>query len=160
MSATPKTRISVQAQRFEVADQTARLVDGVADVGAIVSFVGICRDEGGRLAALELEHYPDMVEAELARIVAEAASRWDLAAIGVTHRTGRIEPGEEIVAVITASSHRRDAFAAAEFIMDFLKTKAPFWKREHAADGSGATWVAAKESDTDATQRWRDRKDQ
>lgn len=154
MSADARTRISVQVDRFDVAKQTSRLLDGIADVGAIVSFVGICRDEGGRIAALELEHYPEMAEAELARIAAEAAGRWDLLAIGVTHRVGRIEPGEEIVAVITASAHRRDAFAAAEFIMDFLKSEAPIWKREHAADGSGAKWVAAKPSDAEAMRRW------
>jgi molybdopterin synthase catalytic subunit len=155
MSADPKTRISVQAERFDIAAETSLLLHGATDVGAIVSFLGVCRDEGGRIAALELEHYPEMAGAELARIVAEAAARWDLAAIGVTHRTGRIEPGEEIVAVITASTHRRDAFAAAEFIMDFLKSEAPIWKREHATDGSGAKWVAAKQSDTEALRRWR-----
>lgn len=152
--ANARTQISVQQGRFDVAAITGRLTEGLADVGAIVTFVGVCRDEGGRLAALELEHYPDMAEAELERIAAEAASRWAVQAVAVTHRTGRITPGEEIVAVVSVSAHRRDAFAAAEFIMDFLKTSAPFWKKEHAAAGGEARWVEAKRSDDEATRRW------
>lgn len=145
----------MQAERFDVAAETARLAAGIANVGAIVSFVGICRDEGGRLAALELEHYPEMAEAELTRIVGEAAERWQLHGVSVIHRTGRITPGEEIVAVIAMSAHRADAFGAAGFIMDFLKTDAPFWKKEHAAADTETHWVEAKQSDSVAAARWR-----
>jgi len=157
LSANVRTRIAVQAERFDAAAETARLADGLGDVGAIVSFVGICRDEGGRLAALELEHYPEMAEAELARIVAKAAGHWQLAAVSVVHRTGRIAPGEEIVAVIAIAAHRADAFGAAGFIMDFLKTDAPFWKKEHAAAGTDTRWVEANQSDAEAAARWRKR---
>ncbi len=157
MAANVKTNISVGSGRFDVAAETARLVAGLPDVGAIVTFVGICREEGGRLAALELEHYPEMAEAELDRIVARAAERWNLLGVAVLHRTGRITPGEEIVAVITASTHRQDAFPAAGFIMDFLKTDAPFWKKEHAAGAGEARWVEAKRSDDEAAGRWRGR---
>jgi molybdopterin synthase catalytic subunit len=156
MVGNARTEIAVQTGRFDVAAITAKLTADIADIGAIVSFVGVCRDEGGRLAALELEHYPDMAEAELTRIAGEASARWPVLAIAVTHRTGLIVPGEEIVAVVTVSAHRRDAFAAAEFVMDFLKTEAPFWKKEHAASGGKTHWVEAKRSDDDATGRWRD----
>jgi molybdopterin synthase catalytic subunit len=154
MAANVKTSIAVQREHFDVAAETARLVSGLLDVGANVTFVGVCRDEGGRLAALELEHYPEMAETELGRIVARAADRMDLQRVSVVHRVGRIAPGEEIVVVITASAHRRDAISAAEFIMDFLKTDAPFWKKEHAASGGDARWVEAKRSDDDAAGRW------
>ena len=157
MTGPIKTKIVVQKERFDVAAETASLIDGVKDVGAIVSFVGVCRDEGGRLAALELEHYPEMAEAELRRIASEATARWALRAVTIIHRTGRIAPREEIVAAITVSAHRRDAFGAADFIMDFLKTEAPFWKKEHAAESSETQWVEAKLSDDQATDRWRDR---
>ena len=152
-----RTKIVVQHEPFDVAAETAALIEGLPDVGAIVTFVGVCRDEGGRLAALELEHYPEMAEAELGRIVDDAARQWSLQAAAVIHRTGRIEPREEIVVAITVSAHRGDAFHAAEFIMDFLKTEAPFWKKEHPADGSGTKWIEAKQSDDDAVRRWRER---
>jgi molybdopterin synthase catalytic subunit len=154
MNAPVKTRISVQTEPFDIAAETARLIDGLADVGAIVTFVGVCRSENGRLAALELEHYPGMAEAEIGRIAEEAAARWPLQALAVIHRTGRIEPGENIVLAITVSSHRGAAFAAAEYVMDFLKTEAPIWKKEHTVDGSATQWVEAKESDDDAVARW------
>lgn len=153
-SATVKTRIAVQSERFNVAAETARLAGDLGDVGAIVTFVGLCRDEGGRLEALELEHYPDMAEAEMGRIADEAGKRWPIKAITVIHRTGHIAPGEEIVLVVAASSHRAAAFSATEFVMDFLKTGAPFWKKEHLSDGSRTQWVEAKASDDDATARW------
>jgi molybdopterin synthase catalytic subunit len=156
MAASVRTNVIVGPDRFDVAAETARLVAGLPDVGAVVTFVGICRDEGGRLAALELEHYPEMAEAELRRIAGDAAGRWDVQGISVVHRTGRITPGEEIVAVITVSAHRNDAFSAASFIMDFLKTGAPFWKKEHAS-GGGTRWVEAKRSDDEAAGRWRRR---
>ena len=149
---TPTVRI--QRGDFSVADEIAVLEAGRGDIGAIATFTGLCRDEGGRLAALELEHYPGMAEAEVARVAAEAARRWPLAGITVIHRFGRLAPGENIVLVATASAHRGPAFAAAEFLMDYLKTRAPFWKREHLADGSIGPWVEARAEDDAAAERW------
>jgi molybdopterin synthase catalytic subunit len=147
-------RIAVQRDDFDIAGEVRRLAGSDArDIGAIVTFSGICRDENGRLAALELEHYPGMAEEEIGRIAAEAASRWPLAAITVVHRSGRLLPGENIVLVATASAHRKAAFAAAAFLMDYLKTRAPFWKKEHAASGKDG-WVAATASDDRAADRW------
>ena len=147
-------RIRIQAEDFDLAAEVAALAEGRPDTGAVVTFTGLCRDEGGRLAALELEHYPGMAEAEVARVVAEAAGRWPLAGITVIHRYGRIRPGQNIVLVATASAHRGAAFAAAEFLMDYLKTRAPFWKREHLKDGTAGPWVEAKDLDDEAAQRW------
>ena len=127
---------------------------GRTDIGAVVTFVGLCRDEGGRLAALELEHYPGMAEAEMARVVAEAEARWPLLGVTAIHRAGRIEPGGRIVMVAVAAAHRGEAFAAAEMLMDYLKTRAPFWKRAHLKDGTAGAWVEAKEGDDRAAGRW------
>ena len=146
--------IRVQREPFHLDAETARLTAGRTDVGAIVAFTGWCRDEGGALAALELEHYPGMVEAEIARIAAEAAGRWPLLGLTVVHRYGKILPGEPIVLVLAASEHRRAAFEAASFLMDFLKTCAPFWKKEHRADGTEGDWVAAKDTDDAAALKW------
>jgi molybdopterin synthase catalytic subunit len=146
--------IRVQAEDFDVAAEIASVGQGRHDIGAIATFTGLCRDEGGRLAALELEHYPGMAEAELARVAAEAAARWPLQAATVIHRFGKIRPGENIVLVVTASGHRRAAFEAAEFLMDYLKTRAPFWKREHLVDGSTGAWVESKDTDDAAAERW------
>jgi molybdopterin synthase catalytic subunit len=146
--------IRVQAEDFDVAAEVAALSAGRTEIGAVVTFTGLCRDEDGRLAALELEHYPGMAEAELARVAGEARGRWPLAGITVVHRFGKIRPGETIVLVVTASAHRRAAFEAAEFLMDYLKTKAPFWKREHLSDGSTGAWVEAAAADDDAAERW------
>jgi molybdopterin synthase catalytic subunit len=146
--------IRVQAEDFDVAAEIAALSRGRRDIGAVTTFTGLCRDEGGRLAALELEHYPGMAEAELARVAGEAAARWPLQGATVIHRFGKIRPGENIVLVVTASAHRRAAFEAAEFLMDYLKTRAPFWKREHLLDGSTGTWVEAKDTDDAAAERW------
>jgi molybdopterin synthase catalytic subunit len=146
--------IRIQAQSFDAAAETAALTRGRAAVGAVVAFTGLCRDEGGKLAALELEHYPGMAEAEIARIVAQAEDRWPLLGLTVVHRFGLIRPGEEIVLVLAASSHRRAAFEAAEFLMDYLKTRAPFWKREHLKDGTVGGWVEAKDVDDRAAERW------
>jgi molybdopterin synthase catalytic subunit len=146
--------IRVQAEDFDVAAEIASVGQGRHDIGAIATFTGLCRDEGGRLAALELEHYPGMAEAELARVAAEAAARWPLQAATVIHRFGKIRPGENIVLVVTASGHRRAAFEAAEFLMDYLKTRAPFWKREHLVDGSTGAWVEAKDTDDATAERW------
>ncbi len=147
------TTVRVQAADFDVAAESAALTALGRDVGAIVTFTGLCRDESGRLEALELEHYPGMAEAEIGRIAAEASERWPLLGLTVIHRHGRIRPGENIVLVVTASAHRQAAFEAANFLMDFLKTRAPFWKKEHGT-GSG-DWVAAKAADDDAESRWK-----
>lgn len=146
--------VRVQREDFDLAAEAARLaaVDGV---GAVATFTGICRNEEGRLAALELEHYPGMAEAEIGRIAAEAAKRWPILALTVIHRVGVIRPGDNIVLVGAASTHREAAFAAAEFLMDYLKSRAPFWKKEHLADGSQGGWVEARESDDVALERWR-----
>jgi molybdopterin synthase catalytic subunit len=148
--------IRLQREGFDAAAETVRLTRGRTDIGAVVTFTGICRGaEGGEpIAALTLEHYPGMAEAEIERHTDEACRRWPLAGITVIHRYGRIAPGEDIVLVITASSHREAAFAAAEFLMDYLKTRAPFWKQVEKA--SGADWVEAKSSDAAAAERWRD----
>jgi molybdopterin synthase catalytic subunit len=145
--------VRVQTAPFDVAAEMASLRQ-LPEVGAIVTFSGICRDEGGRLAALELEHYPGMAEAEINRIAAEAATRWPLAGLTVIHRTGRIAAGDDIVLVVTGSSHREAAFAAANFLMDYLKTRAPFWKKEHAVEGAG-DWVASRSDDDTAADRWK-----
>ena len=147
--------VSIQREDFDVAAEIAKLTEGRADVGAVVTFSGLCRDEAGALSALELEHYPGMAEAEIGRIAAEATKRWPLQGLTAIHRYGKIEPGENIVLVVAASSHRHAAFEAASFLMDFLKSRAPFWKKEHHADGSEGGWVDAKEADEEAARRWK-----
>ena len=149
---TPTIRI--QREDFDLAAEIATLSAGRRDIDAVVSFTGLCRDEGGTLAALELEHYPGMAEAEIARVAEQAAARWPLLGLLAIHRYGRVAPGEQIVLVIATSAHRRAAFEAADFMMDYLKTRAPFWKREHLADGTTGGWVEAKEEDDDAARRW------
>jgi molybdopterin synthase catalytic subunit len=146
--------IRIQPEPFDVTAETAALTSGRTDVGAVVAFTGLCRDEGGKLSRLELDHYPSMAEAELGRIAAEAESRWPLLGLTVIHRFGMIHPREEIVLVLTLSAHRRAAFEAAEFLMDYLKTRAPFWKREHLTDGTKGPWVEAKSQDDEAAGRW------
>jgi molybdopterin synthase catalytic subunit len=150
---TPAT-IRIQQDDFDIAKEIAALSEGRTDIGAVVSFSGICRGSDGdeRIAALTLEHYPGMAEAEIKRHADEAMSRWPLDGLTVIHRFGRIEPGENIVLVVTASKHRQAAFQAAEFLMDYLKTSAPFWKREESARGAG--WVEAREHDDTAAARW------
>ncbi len=148
--------ITVRLQRddFDAATEAAALTRGRTDIGAVVTFTGICRgaESGEPIAALTLEHYPGMAEAEIARHVEEATTRWPLLGVTVVHRYGRIAPGENIVLVITASSHREAAFAAAEFLMDYLKTRAPFWKQVEGA--AGTSWVDAKGADDAAADRW------
>ncbi|RVD62790.1 molybdenum cofactor biosynthesis protein MoaE [Mesorhizobium sp. M7A.F.Ca.ET.027.03.2.1] len=146
--------VRIQRQDFDVAAEIARLTQGRADIGAVVTFSGLCRDEQGALSALELEHYPGMAEAEIARIAVEAVERWPLQGLTAIHRHGKIAPGENIVLVVAASAHRHAAFEAANFLMDYLKSRAPFWKKEHRADGSEGGWVEAKEADASAAQRW------
>ena len=149
--------IRLQREDFDAAAETAALTRGRGDVGAVVTFTGICRgaEDGEPIAALILEHYPGMAETEIARHVEEAESRWPLIGVTVIHRYGRLAPGDNIVLVVTASSHRQAAFAAAEFLMDYLKTRAPFWKQVERA---GATeWIEAKGTDAAAAERWRRR---
>lgn len=146
--------IRIQAEDFDAAAAAAALTAGRNDVGAVVTFTGRCRSEDNTLAALELEHYPGMAEEEIARVAAEAERRWPLQGTIVIHRYGRIRPGENIVLVVTASSHREAAFEAASFLMDYLKTQAPFWKKEIRADGSEGGWVDAKEADDQAMEKW------
>ncbi|AWN53621.1 MULTISPECIES: molybdenum cofactor biosynthesis protein MoaE [unclassified Methylobacterium] len=148
-------RLSIQPEPFDVAAEIAALTAELGGrAGAIVSFTGLCRDEDGQLSALELEHYPGMAEAEIGRVLAEAASRWPLQGAVAIHRHGLIRPGEGIVLVLAASAHRTAAFEAASFLMDYLKTRAPFWKREHRADGTLGGWVEATEHDAAAAARW------
>ncbi|MFN3576132.1 MAG: molybdenum cofactor biosynthesis protein MoaE [Tabrizicola sp.] len=145
-------RIAVQSEAFDLGAEVAAFAAGVRGAGAVVSFTGLVRDEGGRLSAMEIEHYPGMTEKAIAGIVEEAARRWSLADALVIHRHGRLGPGEAIMMVATAAPHRADAFAAAEFLMDYLKSRAPFWKKEIGADG--AEWVSAKDADEHALNRW------
>jgi molybdopterin synthase catalytic subunit len=142
--------VRIQREDFDIGAETARLTQGRADIGAVATFTGICRDDG--IVAMTLEHYPGMAEAEIARHVEEAEKRWPLLGVSVIHRHGRLMPGENIVLVVTASSHREAAFAAAEFLMDYLKTRAPFWKKEERRDGTG--WVEARQIDAAAADRW------
>ncbi len=146
--------IRIQAEPFDIPTETARLTAGRADIGAMVTITGLCRDEGGRLKALELEHYSGMAEDEIARVADTALNRWPLMGLTAIHRYGLIRPGDDIVLVIAASAHRRAAFEAADFMMDYLKTRAPFWKREHLIDGSTGGWVEAKAEDDQAAARW------
>jgi molybdopterin synthase catalytic subunit len=147
--------VRVQAADFDAAEEASIIRRGRTDIGALVIFVGLCRDERGELAALQLEHYPGMAEAEILQVTAEAEKRWPLLGLTVIHRFGRIAAGEQIVLTITAAAHRAAAFEAANFLMDYLKTKAPFWKKALRQDGSEADWVAAKTDDEDAAARWR-----
>jgi molybdopterin synthase catalytic subunit len=144
--------VRVEDKAFDITAETAAL--GLsAGTGALVTFTGLCRDEGGTLAALEIEAYPGMAEAEIDRVIEEAERRWPLDAVSIIHRYGLVPAGEPIVFVGTASAHRAEAFHAAEFLMDYLKTRAPFWKKAHRRGGSG-DWVAAKDDDEAAAARW------
>ncbi len=151
-------KIVLCLESFDAAAEEARLLEGRTDVGAIVAFTGLCRDESGALTALELEHYPGMAESELAAIAQETLNRWPLQGLTVIHRYGRIRPGEKIVFVAAAARRRAEAFLAAQFLMDYLKTRAPFWKKEFRADGSEGGWVAAKAADEAAAESWAERK--
>ena len=144
-------RISVQEAPFEPGDELQGF--GGKGAGALVTFTGIVRNnDAGTLEAMEIEHYPGMTQAALTDIAKDALARWSLGDVLVIHRFGRLQPGERIMMVATASRHRKDAFEAAEFLMDYLKSRAPFWKKEITR--SGADWVAAREEDEDALQRW------
>ena len=147
--------VRIQREPFDVAAEIAKLTRGRTDIGAVVTFTGTCRgdENGSPIVSLTLEHYPDMAEQEISRHVADAQARWPLLGVTVIHRHGRLMPGEDIVLVVTASSHRQAAFAAAEFLMDYLKTQAPFWKQVEQANDK--TWVEARGADDAAVARWR-----
>lgn len=147
-------QVRIQREDFDATAEARAMTQGRRDIGAIVTFTGLCRDEAGALSALELEHYPGMAEDEIARVAAQAEARWPLMGVTAIHRYGKIAPGENIVLVVTASAHRAAAFEAAEFLMDFLKTRAPFWKKEHHVDGTQGDWVDAKDADDKAAERW------
>ncbi len=147
-------KIIIQTEDFDAAAEAAQITQNRHDIGALVSFVGLCRDESQTLSALELEHYPGMAEAEIARIAGEAEARWKTKGLTIIHRVGKIKPGEQIVLVIAASSHRGDAFNAADYVMDFLKSRAPFWKKQHLLDGTSGAWVDAKDTDEASLSRW------
>jgi len=147
--------VRVGIEDFDVGREVRALTGGRDDIGAIVTFTGTVRSggSGGPITSMTLEHYPGMTEAELERVEAEANERWPLQASLIVHRIGTLLPGDNIVLVVTASRHRHAAFQAAEFLMDYLKTRAPFWKKETAPDGTGG-WVDARESDEAARERW------
>src|SRR3954464_714389 len=151
---TATATIRIQEADFDIGHEIAALTRGRSDVGAVVTFSGICRgsENGEPIAALTLEHYPGMAEAEIQRHTDEAISRWPLTGLTVIHRVGRIQPGENIVLVLAASQHRQAAFAAAEFLMDYLKANAPFWKREEKP--TGTSWIDAHDGDDAAAARW------
>jgi molybdopterin synthase catalytic subunit len=151
---TAHMTIRIQEADFDIAREISALTKGRTDIGAIVSFSGVCRgsEDDQTVSALTLEHYPGMAEAEIARHAETAMSRWPLTGLTVIHRVGRISPGENIVLVLTASRHRQAAFQAAEFLMDYLKANAPFWKREETP--AGAAWVDARSHDDAAAARW------
>lgn len=146
--------IRIQQQSFDITHETQALVGSHHDIGAIITFTGRCRDENGTLAALILEHYPGMAEAEIKRIAEQAAKRWPLFGITIIHRYGKIAVGEDIMLIIATSAHRQAAFEAASFLMDFLKTQAPFWKKELYMDGSTGNWIEARKSDDEAAAHW------
>ncbi len=147
--------VSVQTEDFDLTAETAALTRGNLKIGAVASFVGLVRDinDGAGVAEMTLEHYPGMTEKALEAIVEEARGRWDIMAVRVIHRYGSLKPGDNIVLVIVAGAHRHDAFAACEYIMDYLKTRAPFWKKEKTPEGE--RWVDARESDDHAAARWK-----
>ena len=151
---TVAATIRIQEADFDIAQEIAALTRGRTGIGAVVSFSGICRgsENGEPIAALTLEHYPGMAEEEIKRHADEAMSRWPLTGLTVIHRVGRIAPGENIVLVLAASQHRQAAFHATEFLMDYLKTNAPFWKREESAKGT--SWIEARDHDDAAAARW------
>jgi len=148
--------VRIQSQDFDTAQIVAQATKDQPNVGAVVTFTGLCRDEGGKLATLELEHYAGMAEAEISRIAARAWDHWPLDQLVAIHRYGKIAPGENIVLVVATSSHRRAAFEAASYLMDYLKTKAPFWKKEHHKDGTSSEWVEATDKDDKALERWKE----
>ena len=146
--------IKIQKQDFDVSKETKRLTKNQRDVGAVVTFTGICRGENNKIKAVELEHYPKMAEAQIGRIIQAAQKKWKVDGVSVIHRVGKIQAGKNIVMVVTVSRHRDDAFEAAKFIMDFLKQDAPFWKKEIFGDDNKTQWVKQKKSDANAQKKW------
>lgn len=144
--------VRVQADVFDAGAELNSFAQGRTDVGAVVSFTGIVRDTVGNLQEMQIEHYPGMTQSAIEKIVDQAMHRWDLADALVIHRYGPLKPGAPIMMVATAAAHRAAAFAAADFLMDYLKSRAPFWKKE--VTDTGADWVAAKDEDEDALKRW------
>ena len=145
-------RVRVQAEDFDAGTELAGFAEGRHDVGAVVTFTGVVRDSDGTLDRMEIEHYPGMTEKALAQIANTASDRWELADVLLIHRHGTLRPGDQIMMVATAAPHRRAAFEAADFLMDYLKSRAPFWKKEITR--AGASWVAAKDDDEAALGRW------
>ena len=145
-------KLTVQPEAFDAGAELDAFTAGLKGAGAVVSFTGIVRDEDGTLQAMEIEHYPGMTESAIKSIISQAIERWDLVDALVIHRFGRLKAGAAIMMVATAAPHRKSAFEAAEYLMDYLKSRAPFWKKEFGADG--AEWVAAKDHDEDALKRW------
>ena len=152
-------RVRVQQAPFDLAEETHRMSAGRSDIGALASFVGLVRDHNqvgdqeGAVMTLTLEHYPGMTEKVLEKLAAEAAERWVLQAVSIIHRVGELAPGDPIVLVLVASAHRHDAFEACQYLMDILKTEAPFWKKERLPNGV-ERWVDARETDAQAAARW------
>jgi len=144
--------VRVQSEAFDAGAELNNFAQDRTDVGAVVSFTGVVRDTKGDLQEMLIEHYPGMTQSAISKIAEDAVQRWALSDVLVIHRYGLLKPGEPIMMVATASAHRAAAFAAADFLMDYLKSRAPFWKKEVTADG--ATWVAAKDADEDALKRW------
>ncbi len=144
--------VRVQAEPFKAGAEVEAFTAGASGAGAVVSFTGIVRDDSGRMAEMLIEHYPGMTERALQKIATEAKARWSLADVLVIHRFGALFPGEQIMMVATAARHRKDAFEAAEYLMDYLKSRAPFWKQERGPDGE--SWVDAKDADEEALDRW------
>ena len=146
-------RVVVQEAPFEFGAEAERFASGASGAGAVVTFTGVVREaDGGDMAMMEIEHYPGMTQKALEKIASDAMARWDLTDALVIHRYGRLLPGDQIMMVATASRHRVAAFEAAEYLMDYLKSRAPFWKKEHGPEGT--SWVAAKDEDEDALKRW------
>jgi molybdopterin synthase catalytic subunit len=147
--------IRVQSEDFDIGTEIARLRSGNSKIGAVASFIGLVRDvnDGSSVAGMTLEHYPGMTEKALEAIVEDARARWDIIDVAVIHRVGSLRPGDQIVLVVVAGAHRGKAFAACEFIMDYLKTRAPFWKKE--TTGAGERWVEARVTDETAAERWK-----
>lgn len=152
---TKKPVVIVQAEDFDPSQEIESLINGNLNIGAVATFTGLCRSEDDSLNALELEHYPGMAESQILKAADAACQRWPIDGLKVIHRHGVIEVGERIVLVIATSRHRDAAFDGARFVMDYLKTDAPFWKKEHRNDGSEGGWVDAKDSDEAAKDRWR-----
>lgn len=156
MTNSVEPKISVQQSDFMIEQETRLLTASNHAIGAVVSFTGLCRSEGGTISALELEHYPGMAEAQLLQISKEAIGKFELLGLTAIHRFGKINIGENIVLVIAAAAHRQAAFDGANFVMDYLKTEAPFWKKEHSANGDIGKWISATDNDKSALNKWAD----